>query len=71
MKLFRKNAELVSYMLHDGKRIMEWRCPNKKCGFRITENFFRCPNCSQKIKFSKEKSIKNMIEKFERVGLYD
>ncbi len=32
---------------------IKWRCPNKKCGFSVAEEYTCCPDCGQKIKFGK------------------
>lgn len=51
MKVIRKNAEYVGYILYRGERFNEWRCPNKKCGMNVSELYTFCPYCGQKIKF--------------------
>ena len=30
---------------------LEFRCPNKKCGFGVAEDYVCCPYCGQRIKF--------------------
>ncbi len=51
MKFIARFAEYVGYRTCFGKRINEWRCPNKKCGFGVAEEWVCCPYCGQKIKF--------------------
>ena len=62
MKFIRKNAEFVAYRESHGERFNEYRCPNKKCGIGVSEDYSNCPYCGQKIKFEKPKtSIKMRI----------
>ena len=61
MKIIRKWAEFVGYTLYHGERLNEWRCPNKKCGMGIAEEYICCPYCGQKIKF-KEPGQAKMIQ---------
>lgn len=58
MKIIRKFAEFVGYALYHGERFNEWRCPNKKCGFSVSEDYTCCPYCGQKIKFSEPPKVK-------------
>ena len=51
MKFIARFAEYVGYRTCFGERINEWRCPNKKCGFGVGEEWVCCPYCGQKIKF--------------------
>ncbi len=51
MKFVRKYAELIGVELYRRERFYSWRCPNKKCGMSILEEFICCPYCGQKIKF--------------------
>lgn len=53
MKFIRKYAEFIGYTIYHGERFIEWRCPNKKCGFSVAEEYTCCPYCGQKIKFGK------------------
>jgi len=61
MKMIKKYAEFVGYMLYHGERFNEWRCPNKKCGMGVEEEYSFCPYCGQKIKFREPLRAK-MIE---------
>lgn len=51
MKFIRKPAEYIGYTLYHGEKSNEWRCPNKECGFSVSEEYTCCPYCGQKIKF--------------------
>lgn len=51
MKIIRRWAKFVGYRLYDSEKFNEWRCPNKKCGMHISEDYTCCPYCGQKIKF--------------------
>ncbi len=61
MKIIRKSAEYVGCTLYHGERINKWRCPNKKCGVGVAEEYHYCPYCGQKIKFREPPKVK-MIE---------
>lgn len=61
MKSIRKYAEFVGYTLYHGQRFNDWRCPNKKCGMGVSEEYTCCPYCSQKIKFKEPDSKIKMI----------
>lgn len=67
MKFIRKYAEFVGYTLYHGERTNDWRCPNKKCGMGISEEYIDCPYCGQKIKFGEPPKVK-MIEISMKVG---
>lgn len=67
MRFMRKYAEFVGYTLSHDERIDEWRCPNKKCGMGIMEEYTCCPYCGQKIKFTEPSKVK-MIEIRMKVG---
>lgn len=67
MKVIRKFAEFVGYTLCRGERSNEWRCPNKKCGFSVSEDYTCCPYCGQKIKFKEPPKVK-MIKVCRRMG---
>lgn len=67
MKYIRKYAEFVGYTLYHGDRTNDWRCPNKECGMRVSEDYTCCPYCGQKIKFGEPPKIK-MIEISMKVG---
>ncbi len=58
MKIVRKYAEFVGYMIYHGERFDEWRCPNKKCGLSVAEDYTYCPHCGQKIKFKKPEPVR-------------
>ncbi len=61
MKSIRKFAEFIGYTTYHGERFNEWSCPNKKCGFLVSEDYTYCPYCGQKIKFKEPPKVK-MIE---------
>lgn len=65
MKLIRKNAEFVGYILIQGERFDEWRCPNQKCSFSVCEDYKFCPYCGQKLKFKEPPDVKTI--KLQRV----
>lgn len=60
MKFIRKYAEYVGYTICHGERINEWRCPNRKCGMGVSENYACCPYCGQKIKFGEPPKVKTV-----------
>ncbi len=51
MKIIRRWAKFVGYRIYNSEKFNEWRCPNKKCGMHISEDYTCCPYCGQKIKF--------------------
>ena len=53
MKAIRKYAYFAGYTLYHGERFNIWRCPNRKCGMHVSEDYVFCPHCGQKIKFKK------------------
>lgn len=61
MSLFRKPAYYVGYVVLHGEKINEWRCPNKKCGFSVSEDYVCCPYCGQKIKFKEPPKVKMIV----------
>ncbi len=61
MKAVRKFAEFVGHKFYHGECFNEWRCPNKKCGVSVSEDYICCPYCGQKIKFKEPPKVK-MIE---------
>lgn len=61
MKIIRKFAEFVGYTFYHGEQFCEWRCPNKKCGMYVLEEYTCCPYCGQQIKFKEPPDVK-MIE---------
>ncbi len=58
MKMIRKNAEFIGNTPYYGERINDWRCPNKKCGMGVSEEYTCCPYCGQKIKFKEHPKVK-------------
>ncbi len=58
MKIISRYAKFIGYTLYHGERINEWRCPNKKCGMGISEEYICCPYCGQKIKFREPPNVK-------------
>lgn len=68
MKFVRKYAELVGCRLYRRERFYSWRCPNKKCGMSVLEEFICCPYCGQKIKF---KSPRKEIAKGGQASVYN
>lgn len=58
MKFIGKYAEFVGYTLYHGERTNDWRCPNKKCGMGVSEEYVSCPYCGQKIKFREPPKVK-------------
>ncbi len=52
MKFIRKSAEYIGYTLYHGEKFNEWRCPNKKCGMSVLEEYVCCPYCGQKLRFN-------------------
>lgn len=51
MRFIRKFAEFIGYTIYHDEKFAEWRCPNKKCGFSVSEDYTCCPYCGQKLKF--------------------
>ena len=68
MKAICKFAEFVGCTFYHGEQFDEWRCPNKKCGFQVSEDYTCCPFCGQKIKFKGSPKVKmiKISEKTER-----
>lgn len=58
MRVISKFAEYVGYRVFHGEKFHEWRCPNRKCGFSVSEDYAFCPYCGQKIKFQKPPKVK-------------
>lgn len=56
MKRIRKCAKFVGYELYHGRRINEWRCPNKGCEMHVSEEDGYCRYCGQMLKFEKSPS---------------
>lgn len=51
MLWFKKNAEFIGYAIIHGEKILEWKCPNKKCRAVIAGGSARCPKCGQRLRF--------------------
>lgn len=55
----KKNPEHIGYLHIKTQMVPEYRCPNKKCGFGVVEEWIRCPWCGQKLGgFRENKNIK-------------
>lgn len=61
MRLIRRYAEFIGFILHHGERFNEWRCPNRRCGFSVSEDYNYCPYCGQKLKFKLPETDPKMI----------
>jgi len=61
MKAIRKFAYFVGYTFYHEERFSEWRCPNKKCGMSVSEDYTCCPYCGQKIKFKEPQKVKVIV----------
>lgn len=68
MRIIRRFAEFVGYAFYNGERFNEWRCPNKKCGMHVSEDYACCPYCGQNIKF-KEPPKAKMIRIGTRIDM--
>ena len=67
MRLIRKYAEFIGYILIGSERFDEWRCPNKKCSFSVCEDYKFCPHCGQKLKFGESPDVKTIkLQRKER-----
>lgn len=55
-----KEAEFVGYITYNKEKLAEWRCPNKKCGMGVSEEYTCCPYCGQKLKFREPKPVKTI-----------
>ena len=53
MKFIKKNAEFIGHIYFQEEVFDEWRCPNKNCGFSVSEDYICCPYCGQRLKFNK------------------
>ncbi len=51
MKLLRRKAHFTGYVVYHGEYFSEWHCPNKKCGFHVSEEYICCPYCGQRLRF--------------------
>lgn len=65
MKFIKKNAEFIGHTYFKEEVFDEWRCPNKNCGFSVSEDYICCPYCGQRLKFNrlerKEKDNLNQL----------
>lgn len=52
MRLIRKEAEFVGYLIVNDERRDKFNCPNKKCGVPVSVSYSFCPYCGQKISFA-------------------
>ena len=55
MKLIKKKAEFVGYVVLYCGSFPEWRCPDKDCGMSGMEEYKCCPYCGRRLKFDKSK----------------
>lgn len=55
MKLIKKKAEFVGYVVYSVGAFPEWRCPDKDCGMSVIEEYKYCPYCGRRLKFDKSK----------------
>lgn len=66
MRFIRKFAEFVGCRIYHSERFNEWRCPNKKCGMQVLEDYICCPYCGQKLKFRASRKEKRAAGEPER-----
>lgn len=66
MLIIKKNAEFVGYVEYHGERFKEWRCPNRKCGMSVAEDYVCCPHCGQRIKFFEPQ---NALDEFVKIKM--
>lgn len=61
MKLVKRSAEFVGYVVCGNDKIKEWRCP--KCRMSVSEDYVCCPYCGQHIKFPtlREDELDNLL----------
>lgn len=57
MKLIKKKAEFVGYVVLYCGSFPEWRCPDKDCGMSVMEEYKCCPYCGRRLKFDKNKKM--------------
>lgn len=69
MRFIKKKAEFIGYVIYDEEKFNEWRCPNKKCGMSVAEEYKCCPYCGQRIKFSISEETQNYIKIKRNVNL--
>lgn len=60
MLRFKKYAEFIGCTVYNEEILNEWRCPNKKCGMGVSEEYTYCPYCGQKLKFGEPKPVKTI-----------
>ena len=61
MKLIKKKAEFVGYVVYSVGNLQEWRspewrCPDKDCGMSVMEEYKCCPYCGRRLKFVKSRN---------------
>lgn len=56
MKLIKKKAEFVGYVVYSVGDLQEWRCPDKDCGMSVMEEYKCCPYCGRHLKFVKSRN---------------
>jgi hypothetical protein len=56
MKLIKKKAEFVGYVVYSVGAFPEWRCPDKDCGMSVMEEYKCCPYCGRRLKFDKSRN---------------
>ncbi len=63
MRLLCRNAEFVGTLTIIGEEFPEWRCPNRKCGMMVADDYRYCPYCGQRIRF--KLPTRKELEKYE------
>lgn len=66
MKLIKKKAEFVGYIVLYCGSFPEWRCPDKDCGMSVMEEYKCCPYCGRRLKFDKSRNRTNKNVRFYR-----
>lgn len=56
MKLIKKKAEFVGYVVLYCGSFPEWRCSDKDCGMSVMEEYKLCPYCGRRLKFIKNRN---------------
>ena len=64
MKLIKKKAEFVGYVVLYCGSFPEWRCPDKDCGMSVMEEYKCCPYCGRRLKLIR--AVLNLTDKKER-----
>lgn len=70
MKIRKKKAEFVGYVIYQGERFNEWRCPEKDCGMSVSEEYNFCPYCGRKLVFEIPEMTEKLKENIRRT-LYE